>query len=312
MTRNELSVSRGRLARDAILVVLLITDVWLVTNYLITVPFMWDGASYFRLDLSRLYESATTSLAAPQGFRYSPAIAQGLVPFGSLAWPVFAGLYTAAQVGALIFIGRRRWWMLGLFPPVLYEIWLGNIHILLAAAVVGGFRWPALWAFPLLTKVSPGVGLLWFVFRREWRSVGIALATTGAISAVSFALAPSLWFDWERAIVAMTQLPTLGTIVYPPVLFRLPVSIMILWVGAKTDRPWVVPLATMLALPSIWDISYSMLVASVGLAWYRPNQVQTGPPKTRPDRADSVQSSGEDSSGKAKRSSPSSGRRRRL
>ena len=46
----------------------------------------------------------------------------------------------------------------------------GNISLLLAVAIVVGFRWPAAWAFVLLTKVTPGIGLLWFVVRREWRS----------------------------------------------------------------------------------------------------------------------------------------------
>ena len=42
-------------------------------------------------------------------------------------------------------------------------------------AIVLGFRWPFTWAFVLLTKVTPGVGLLWFAVRREWRSLAIAL-----------------------------------------------------------------------------------------------------------------------------------------
>ena len=69
--------------------------------------------------------------------------------------------------------------------PVSQEILIGNIHLLLAAAIVLGFRWPGTWAFVLLTKVTPGVGLLWFAVRREWRSLGIALGATAAIVAVS-------------------------------------------------------------------------------------------------------------------------------
>ena len=39
------------------------------------------------------------------------------------------------------------------------EISLGNIHIFLALVTVFGLRWPWLWSFVLLTKVTPGVGL---------------------------------------------------------------------------------------------------------------------------------------------------------
>ena len=64
----------------------------------------------------------------------------------------------------------------------------GNIHLLLAAAIVLGFRWPWTWSLVLLTKITPGIGLLWFVVRREWRNLTIALGGTAAIVAVSFVL----------------------------------------------------------------------------------------------------------------------------
>ena len=66
----------------------------------------------------------------------------------------------------------------------------GNIHLLLAAAIVLGFRWPWTWAIVLLTKITPGIGLLWFVVRREWRDLAIALGATAAIVAVSFLVWP--------------------------------------------------------------------------------------------------------------------------
>ena len=35
-------------------------------------------------------------------------------------------------------------------------------------------RWPAAWAFVLLTKMTPGIGLLWFAFRRDLWGQGYA------------------------------------------------------------------------------------------------------------------------------------------
>ena len=70
------------------------------------------------------------------------------------------------------------------FPPVALNLVDGNIHLFLAVAIALGFRYPALWSVVLLTKVTPGVGLLWFAVRREWRSLRIALGVTGAIVAV--------------------------------------------------------------------------------------------------------------------------------
>jgi len=69
----------------------------------------------------------------------------------------------------------------------------------MGAAIVAGFRWPGAWSFLLLTKVTPGIGVLWFAVRREWHSFGIALATTLLVVVISFALAPHLWFQWFDA-----------------------------------------------------------------------------------------------------------------
>ena len=52
----------------------------------------------------------------------------------------------------------------------------------MAAAIALGFRYPAAWSFLLLTKVTPGIGLVWFAVRREWRPLAIALGFTGGSS----------------------------------------------------------------------------------------------------------------------------------
>ena len=54
----------------------------------------------------------------------------------------------------------------------------------------------------LLTKVTPGVGLLWFVVRREWRPLVIALGVTAAIVTVTFVAVPWMWADWISMVLA--------------------------------------------------------------------------------------------------------------
>ncbi len=68
-------------------------------------------------------------------------------------------------------------------PFVYRDLLVGNIHLMLGAAIVLGFRYPAAWAFPILTKVTPGVGILWFAVRREWRPLFMAVAVTAAVAA---------------------------------------------------------------------------------------------------------------------------------
>ena len=85
-------------------------------------------------------------------------------------------------------------------PHVATELSLGNIHIFLALVTVFGLRWPWLWSFVLLTKVTPGVGLVWFAVRREWRSLWIALGVTALIALPTVVLYPQLWADWIRVV----------------------------------------------------------------------------------------------------------------
>jgi hypothetical protein len=137
---------------------------------------------------------------------------------------------------------------------------IGNIHLLLAAAIVLGFRWAGTWAFVLLTKVTPGVGLLWFAVRREWRPLAIALGTTALIAGVSFVVAPDAWRDW----IALLRHD--GGTQSSVLLVRIAVAAVIVAWGGLTDRRWTVPVAAMLALPVVWMDSFSMLLGCVAVA----------------------------------------------
>ncbi len=134
-------------------------------------------------------------------YKYPPPLAQILHPLRviGISWPAFLGAWTILLLASLAWMGRRWTLVLLLFPPVLGELWLGNLNILLGLAIVVGMRYPASWSFILLTKITPGVGLIWFAVRREWRSLAIALVATVAVVGVSFALAPWLWSDFIEA-----------------------------------------------------------------------------------------------------------------
>src|SRR5207247_6135780 len=108
------------------------------------------------------------------------------------------------------------------------ELLGGNITLLIAAALVVGFRWPAAWAFVLLTKVTPGVGLLWFAVRREWRSLGIALGTTAAVVVISAVVAPDAWLQWPGVLAGIAGRGGTWAAVPVPLLVRLPVAVAII------------------------------------------------------------------------------------
>ena len=114
----------------------------------------------------------------------------------------------------------------------------------------------------LLTKVTPGIGLLWFAVRREWRALGIALGVTAAIVAVSLLVNGQLWVDWlafigstpEGGSVAQFQIPI-------PLWIRLPAAVVLVVWGARTDRRWTVVVAATLALPVLWVSGFAICAA---------------------------------------------------
>jgi hypothetical protein len=200
-------------------------------------------------------------------YLYTPAFGQVLWPVIQLPWPIFCALWTALLCGVYWLLVGRLALPLLLTLAVPFEIVSGNVHLLYAAAIVVGFRYPAAWALMLITKVTPAVGVVWFAVRREWRALATALGTGAAIVAVSVALSPGLWADWLGLMARSFSAPlvTTGPTLPVPFLVRLPIAVALVAWGAATDRRWTVPIGVLLALPVIWINSLSILVALVPL-----------------------------------------------
>lgn len=221
-----------------------------------------DARAYWAASSTVPY--APGSVGQESAYLYSPAFLQILEPLRELRWTAFLAVWTIVLLGALMALSGPV-----LFIPLLafalFELWGGNIHLLLALAIVLGFRWPAAWAFVLLTKVTPGVGLVWFVVRREWRSLAIAGGATALVAGASFYLAPALWLDWLDLLATSTGSSTVAGSVPIPLLWRLPVAVVLIAWAARTDRPWLLPVGALLALPVIWWGGLTLLVACVAL-----------------------------------------------
>jgi hypothetical protein len=256
------SVNPDRLWRDALFLVAVIVDAWLIVVH---GPSFGpaDALSWWTIDLKDPYAQAASAMTGSGAFRYSPVVAQVFAPFGLLPWPVFVAAFLAIQVAVIVLVSGRRWPLVVLVPPVILNLFAGNVDTLMGMAVVVGFRWPGAWAVLLLTKVTPGVGVLWFAFRREWRRFGIAVGFTTLVAAVSFLVAPHLWFEWFAALRSMSALPQSDLV--PPLLLRVPIAIGITAVAAAADRKWLVPVACLVAVPNPWLVTGAVLGGSVAL-----------------------------------------------
>ena len=106
---------------------------------------------------------------------------------------------------------------------------------------------------------------MWFVVRREWHQLGIALGATAAVIAVSFVVMPGAWIEWIHVLTRIAGRDGTWAAIPIPFLARLPFAIAIVVWGARTDRRWTVPVAGMLALPALWYGGLSMLLAVIVL-----------------------------------------------
>jgi hypothetical protein len=227
-----------------------------------------DAWAYWGVDPIHPYSQTVGSYGA---FLYAPPIAQLFAVAGNLPWPVFLTAWTVLLVGVYAWTTRRyALVLLGLFPAAVLELINGNIHLLLAMAVALGFRYPWTWSFVLLTKVTPGVGLVWFVVRREWRQLGIALGATALIVGASFLLAPWMWREWIELLLAEAGKPIAPKAIPIPLWPRLVAAFLLVVWGARTDRPWTVAVAAWLAIPAMWWYSCVMLLAIIPIQrWHR-------------------------------------------
>jgi hypothetical protein len=221
-----------------------------------------DARAYWAAPMDAPY--APGSVGQESAYLYSPAFLQVLAPLRVLPWPAFLCLWTVLLLGVLR-------WLSGplLFGPLIVltfpELWGGNITILLAAMIVAGFVRPGVWAFALLTKVTPAIGLLWFAVRREWRALVEVGVVTLAIVAESWLLAPAQWSAWIDLLASSTGSSTVPGSVPIPLLIRAPIAVVVIVWAALRGWRWLLPVGVLLAMPVIWWGSFALLAASVAL-----------------------------------------------
>lgn len=202
-------------------------------------------------------------------FIYSPAFTQAMEPVRALPLEVVYALLVGVELA--FFAWATGPWAI----PVLIllgvtgrpdetlpgEFWYGQINLLLVAAAIAGLRWPSAWAFVLLTKVTPAVGLLWYPFRGEWRNLAIALGTTAGIVLVSAVLAPGLWAAWFGVLRDNAGTPMPGLYIPLPLWSRLAMAALLLAWAAPRNQRWA--LAVAVTLGTAW-LAVAHLVMLVG------------------------------------------------
>lgn len=246
-----------RAIRDALVIAGVARAVW---YYVVQGIHPWefvgvDARAYWRVDLAHPY--ALSAVGEPSTYLYTPVFAQVLAPLSLLPFPVFFAVWTTLLVALLAWLIRPWPWALAILVlPISYELFVGNIHLLIAAVVARGFALPGLWAFPFLSKVTPGVGVVWFAVRREWRSLAVALGVTVFALTLSVLVSPNAWAEWLALVIADRgkgeALP-----------LRLAVAVVLVAFAGLTDRRWLVPVGVLIAFPVVWVETWVVLLAII-------------------------------------------------
>jgi hypothetical protein len=228
-----------------------------------------DAHAYWAAWHHHLYSAAPEEHDA---YLYSPVFAEAIWPLTLIPWPLFCALWlgTVAAIYAWLLAPLPLKWRIPLFLACSMDIVAGNVWAFFALVVVFGFRYPAAWSLPILTKVTPVVGPVWFIARREWRALAISCGAVLGLAAISFALGPGLWHEWLRLLLhpnsfAQPQHGSMRPLIYPrtPLLLalELPVAVGITVYAARTDKKWLLPLAMIFANPVFTANAFVVLAA---------------------------------------------------
>lgn len=202
-----------------------------------------------------------TAPGQPDAFLYSPAFAEVIRPLGLLPWPLFCTVWVVIETIALVWLVRPLplSWAIPVFLVCTPELVLGNIYLLTAAATVLGMRHPAAWAFPILTKVTGGVGLLWHAARRDWKAFVTGAAATILTALAFVAFNPSAWHQWIAFLIDnRSGTPDSGA----SFVIRCACAIVLTLIAARAGWAFLVPVAVMIATPVlVWPVPLTVLAA---------------------------------------------------
>lgn len=203
-------------------------------------------------------------------FRYSPAALWFFRPLQLVPWEVFLAGWIAAHVAVVLWL--RAGWML-VIPGPTDDIFRGNTSVFLAAFLVLALHRSSAWWTPiLLTKVAPGVGMVWHVVRREWRELAIALGVTGVIVLLGAVIAPNLWMEWIGTLLTTSDTYEIQN-QFGPTPVRLLLAAGIVALGAWRGWAWVIPIAMLISLPGLWPYNWALLAAIPRLRQDEPSRM---------------------------------------
>lgn len=267
---------RERLPRDVVWITAL-AGVSLAGLYVAQDGFGVDAHAYWVAGRS------TDPYALPpmqrDSYHYSPLFAQVVAPAAQMPWPVFCLLVCTTNAVAFWWLLRPLpvGWLVPVWLMTLPEVVSGNVFWMLAVVAAVGLRRPGSWVLVAATKLTPALGPIWFLARREWRALGMSAAAALVLGGLSYALDPEQWRSWIGFLLSNASAGTapMGSSVLPPLVVRLPIAVALCFYAGARDKPAMVPVAMVLATPVLHWGAFTMLCAVPRLRKGRQSGLQT-------------------------------------
>ena len=216
-----------------------------------------DAWVYYTADT----ESPYHVIVGEWGFLYSPVFLLAIQPLQALPWPVFHLLVVAAGIGALVYLIGPRWALAAVVlqaPIISDDLLWANLYLVTAALIVVSLHHPSLWAWSLLTKLTPGVGVLYHVGQRDWRAVRVAVGVTLTLVIISAVILPEAWPAWFDTLRQSSS--GAAPLFVPPVL-RLIAGAVVAFYAGFSKRQWLMPIGVATAAPQPLGAAIYLLAA---------------------------------------------------
>ena len=146
------------------------------------------------------------SVSTPLGYPYPPLLAilfrpLALFPYETAA-AIWEGVVLASFLATVWWIGPRRqdtWLALVILAlPIAWCIAIGQAQVVLTLFTVIGAPWSI--ALAANIKLFPALIALWWIGRRDWRSLGLFFVTLAGLGLLQLILAPQATLDYVTAI----------------------------------------------------------------------------------------------------------------
>ena len=216
-------------------------------------------------DVRDVYHSAGNALWTGQPvytynfppYFYSPPFTVMLAVLSRLPLTLEWWLFNAANVAAIWYVAgnwRRVGYMLWIFP-IAYELILGNVNLIVAAAIVAAVREgrTALPAAMTFAKFSPVLA----VDPRQWRPFALWIL-------LGLAITIPWWWLWPEWLGQMGRAwnDPVGPLVPIPFLVRLPVALVLVATSTRLGRA----AGAVIAIPALYFLSVVVLIAPISIA----------------------------------------------